>query len=168
MWVTTSNHQSQFCCQQSQVLAMDFFVPYFQHLDFLLIRHYLIDVFSSDSAGLLQFRMVIRSVPFTRDHNLRYSIWRTTKHRDDYRDGQQVLIYIENNNVKKSSKNCLIQIILSLKRCSLSSLVYSLFNFGIFSFYRCRFDPVNGKEMVRKEYFQFLKDKDSPPFRARV
>ncbi|KXG21420.1 hypothetical protein SORBI_3009G060000 [Sorghum bicolor] len=36
------------------------------------------------------------------------------------------------------------------------------------SFYRCRFDPVNGKEMVRKEYFQFLKDKDSPPFRARV
>ncbi|RCV15984.1 hypothetical protein SETIT_3G100300v2 [Setaria italica] len=34
------------------------------------------------------------------------------------------------------------------------------------SFYRCSFDPVNGKEMVRKEYFRFLKDKDSPPIRT--
>ncbi|CAN6358683.1 unnamed protein product [Urochloa humidicola] len=33
------------------------------------------------------------------------------------------------------------------------------------SFYRCSFDPVNGKEMVRMEYFRFLKDKDSPPIR---
>ncbi|CAL4895495.1 unnamed protein product [Urochloa decumbens] len=34
------------------------------------------------------------------------------------------------------------------------------------SFYRCSFDPVNGKEMVRKEYFRFLKEKDSPPIRT--
>jgi WD repeat-containing protein 45 len=34
------------------------------------------------------------------------------------------------------------------------------------SFYRCGFDPVNGKEMVRKEYFRFLEDKDSPPIRT--
>ena len=42
-----------------------------------------------------------------------------------------------------------------------------LFIFGMSSFYRCGFDPVNdGKEMVRKEYFRFLKDKDSPPIRT--
>ena len=42
-----------------------------------------------------------------------------------------------------------------------------LFIFGMSSFYRCGFDPVNdGKEMVRKEYFWFLKDKDSPPIRT--
>ncbi|PUZ64219.1 hypothetical protein GQ55_3G126000 [Panicum hallii var. hallii] len=34
------------------------------------------------------------------------------------------------------------------------------------SFYRCGFDPVNGKEMVQKECFRFLKDKDSPPIRT--
>ncbi|WVZ96708.1 hypothetical protein U9M48_042310 [Paspalum notatum var. saurae] len=28
---------------------------------------------------------------------------------------------------------------------------------------RCSFDPVNGKEMVRNEYFRFINDKDSPP-----
>ncbi|CAL4902737.1 unnamed protein product [Urochloa decumbens] len=34
------------------------------------------------------------------------------------------------------------------------------------SFYRCSFDPVNGKEMVRKEYFRFLKEKGSPSIRT--
>nr|CAB3460363.1 unnamed protein product [Digitaria exilis] len=28
------------------------------------------------------------------------------------------------------------------------------------------FDPVNGKQMVRKEYFRFLKEKNSPPIRT--
>ncbi|KAJ1261928.1 hypothetical protein BS78_09G066300 [Paspalum vaginatum] len=36
------------------------------------------------------------------------------------------------------------------------------------SFYRCSFDPVNGKEMVRNEYFRFINDKDSPPAKALV
>ncbi|KAF8727054.1 hypothetical protein HU200_019552 [Digitaria exilis] len=34
------------------------------------------------------------------------------------------------------------------------------------SFYKCSFDPVNGKQMVRKEYFRFLKEKNSPPIRT--
>ncbi|TVU17339.1 hypothetical protein EJB05_33364, partial [Eragrostis curvula] len=36
------------------------------------------------------------------------------------------------------------------------------------SFYLCTFDPVNGGEMVRKEYFRFLNDKNIPEVRALI